>query len=75
MRFFNKKKSGMISVEIALAVVSVIIVLFMVIGVFTDNTKTMVSSSGIKNLTQENNAKTTYSSFNRNYDSSQIEIK
>lgn len=75
MQILNKTKSGMISVELALSIVAILIVLFAALGSITNNVSTMVSNSGMQNFTKENSAKAAYTNYDRNYTNSQVSVK
>lgn len=62
------------TLEVALSIGLGVVVLFVVLGIFGDNLKTMVSSSNINNLTKQSNQKTSYESYNRNYASSNAQV-
>lgn len=75
MQFFQGKKSGMISVELALSIACIILVLFVAIGALNNNLSTMVSNSGVQNFTKQNTAKTAYTSYGRDYTNAQVSVK
>jgi hypothetical protein len=68
------KKSGAITVEVAIGIALAAVVLIVAIGLFNENLSTMISNSGIANMFN-NTGKTTYDKFNRDYASSQINIQ
>lgn len=66
------KKAAGVTVELMLAITLAVVVLFFVLSIFGDNLKTMVASSGIQNM-YENNKKTTYST--QQYDPTQVNVQ
>lgn len=75
MQFFQRKKSGTISVELALSIACIILVLFVAAGALNNNVSTMVSNSGIQKFTKQNSAKTAYTSYGKDYTNAQVVIK
>lgn len=75
-RNYKNFKSAGITVEVSLAMALGIVVLFLAIGIFSDNLKTMVSASGIQNLFKQNSnsAKTHYDTQSTDYSGSQIAV-
>lgn len=73
-KFKRNCKFAGTTLEVALSIGLGVVVLFVVLGIFGDNLKTMVSSSNINNLTKQSNQKTSYDSYNRNYASSNAQV-
>lgn len=71
----GKKNSAMMTVELGVSLVLIVVVLFVVIGLFNDNIKSMIGSSNFARLFSANGLKTFFQSFNRNYDDSQIYVQ
>lgn len=72
----KRKKSGMISVEIALVLALSLVALFIVVGIFSDSTKMIATNSNFQNiLQQDNTAKTHFETYNRDYSESQDVVK
>lgn len=69
------KNPAMMTVELGVSLVLIIVVLFVVIGLFNDNIKSMIGSSNFARLFSANGIKTFFQSFNRNYDDSQIYVQ
>lgn len=70
----HSKKIGAITVEVAIGIALAVIVVLVTLGLFSENLANMISSSGIANMFKNTN-KTTYSSFNRDYTNSQINVQ
>ena len=71
----NRQKSAMITVELAIGIALSLAVLFVVLGLFNDNLRTMVANSNFSNIFEKNDSKITYSSFDKNYSGSQINVQ
>lgn len=69
------KNSAMMTVELGVSLVLIIVVLFVVIGLFNDNIKSMIGSSNFSRVFSANGLKNFFQSFNRNYDDSQIYVQ
>ncbi|MDD3436015.1 MAG: hypothetical protein PHC64_02575 [Candidatus Gastranaerophilales bacterium] len=70
----NKTKSGTISTELAIGIGLAVVVLFVVLGLFSDNLSTLVSNTNLKNIF-DGNDKTSYTSFNRDYSDTQVNVQ
>lgn len=72
----NFKPAG-ITVEVSLAMALGIVVLFLAIGIFSDNLKNMAANAGIQHLFNKDAqaAKTHYDSKNINYNASQVNVQ
>lgn len=70
----HSRKSGAITVEVAIGIALAVIVVLVALGLFSENLSNMVSSSGIANMFKNSN-KTTYSSFGRDYTNSQVNVQ
>lgn len=66
------KKAGGITVELLLAIILAVVVLFFILSLFSDNLKTMVASSRISNMFDNNN-KTTYA--NQAFDPTSVNVQ
>lgn len=69
----NEKKSGMITVELAVSLVLVVVALFVALGLFSDNLKVMFTSGNFKNIFNKDNK--VYTMYSRDYASSQISVQ
>lgn len=69
------KNPAMMTVELGVSLVLIVVVLFVVIGLFNDNIKSMIGSSNFSRLFSANGLKNFFQSFNRNYDDSQIYVQ
>ena len=54
-RKFYGKKNASITIEVSLSVALTVVVLFLVLGLFSDNLQTMAANSGIRNLFNREN--------------------
>lgn len=70
----QNQKLGAVTVEVAIGVALAVVVVLVALGLFSENLSNMVSSSGFANMFK-NHDKTTYSSFNRDYTDSQVNIQ
>lgn len=70
----KEQKSGAITVEVAIGIALAVIVVIVALGLFSENLSNMVSSSGFANMFKNQN-KTTYSSFDRDYTNSQVNVQ
>lgn len=68
------KNPAMMTVELGVSLVLIVVVLFVVIGLFNDNIKSMIGSSNFSRLFSAN-WKTFFQNFGRNYDDSQIYVQ
>lgn len=75
MKLKNGKNSAMMTVELGVSLVLIVVVLFVVIGLFNDNIKTMIGNSNFSRIFSGNGLKTWFQSFNRNYDDSQVYVQ
>lgn len=69
----NKFKKGNVSTEVIIGIALSVVVLFVMMGLFSDNLSKMISSSNIKNIFTGD--RTTFSSFNPDYTSSQVDVQ
>lgn len=69
------KHPAMMTVELGVSLVLIVVVLFVVIGLFNDNIKSMIGSSNFSRLFSANGLKTFFQNFGRNYDDSQIYVQ
>lgn len=74
MIFKNGRKPGTVSTEVVIGISLSIVVLFVALGLFSDNLSAMVSNSNLGNAFN-NTGKTLFSSFNRDYSDSQINVQ
>ena len=70
----NAKKAG-ITVEVALAALLSVTVLFLVLGLFSQNLQVMAANSNINNLFKNSDRMTAHNGFNRDYASSQVNVQ
>ena len=68
------KKSGAITVEVAIGIALAVVVLVVTIGLFSENLSAMVSNSRIVNMFDNTN-KSTYDNFNRDYTGAQVNVQ
>ena len=71
----RKKRQGSVAPEIAIGVALAAIMVIVVLGMFGDNLSQMVTSSNINNMFKADSSKTAFSSFSRDYKSSQINVQ
>ncbi len=72
----KKRKSGMVSTEVAIGLTLAVVVLFVAIGLFSESLSEMVASTNFKNISlSQNDSKTEFSYSNRDYSSSQINVQ
>lgn len=71
----DRRKNGAITVEMAIGIVLVVAVLFITLGLFSNNIKTMIADSNFKNVFNKEGLKTGYSSFSKDYSDSQINVQ
>lgn len=71
----SKCKSAMITVELAVSLVLVVVVLFVTLGLFGDNIKDMVANGNIKNIFNGESIRTFFASWNKDYSGSQIDVQ
>lgn len=75
MRFKDSKKSGMIAVEFAFGILSVVVVLFIVMGSLNDSMGKIFVNSNFTKIANENTKRTDYTSYGRDYANSKIYVK
>lgn len=75
MQSKDRKQSGMITIEFAFGVLSVVVVLFIVMGSVNANISKIFTSSNFKKITDENTGRTNYTSYGRSYQDSKIYVK
>lgn len=75
MQFKDRTKSGMITIEFAFSILSMMVVLFVVMGVINDNFGRMAVNSNFRKITVESRARTDYTSYGRNYTNQKIYVK
>lgn len=73
MRFFRRSKSGMVTVELAISLVLISVVLILVMGLFSNNLKTLFAASNFKNIFTGD--RSIFSIFNRDYSNSQMDVQ
>jgi hypothetical protein len=71
----NNKKSAMVTTELVIGIGLSVAVVFIAIGLFKNNLKTMVSNASLSNGFMQNESKTDYDSYNRDYTDSQINVQ
>lgn len=70
----NKIRQGNVSIELVIGIVLSVVVLFVALGLFNDNLSDIVLNSNLKNIFY-GNTRTEFTSFNRNYSDSQVDIQ
>lgn len=73
--FKNKYRTAMITVELALSIAVILLVMFVVLGKFNDNIAGVAVSSKFNNIFNGNAGKTYFPHYDRDYTSSVVEIK
>lgn len=71
----NGIKAGGVTVELLLAILLSVVVLFLILGLFSDNLKQMIVNSNISRVFANNSAKTTYSNQNADPTQTQEEVQ
>lgn len=71
----NGIKAGGVTVELLLAILLSVVVLFLILGLFSDNLKQMIVNSNISRVFANNSAKTTYSNQNPDPTQTQEEVQ
>lgn len=69
----NRGRQGSVSMEVIVGIALSIVVLFITLGLFSDNLSNMISSSNIKNIFTGD--RTLFASFNRDYTDSQVDVQ
>jgi len=70
----NKNRLGLITVELAVSLVLIAVVIFVTLGLFSDNLKDMVSNGNFKNVFSKDDS-TFFSKSSMDYASSQITVQ
>jgi len=70
----NKNRLGMITVELAVSLVLIAVVIFVTLGLFSDNLKEMVGNGNFKNVFSKDDS-TFFSKSSMDYASSQITVQ
>lgn len=70
----SRRKAGMITTEVAIGIGLAVVVLFVAIGLFNENISAMVLNSSLAKFFNSGE-KTTYSSLNRDYSASQVNVQ
>lgn len=73
--FKSKSKPGMAMTEVAIGITLAVVAVFVAIGLFNDNLSGMAISSNLSNFFKGNDTKTYFTSFNRDYSDSQINVQ
>lgn len=71
----NERKPAAVSTEVAIGIALSVVVLFVAIGLFSDNLSSMITSSNIGNVFNGNGSKEHYDNLNRDYSKSQINVQ
>lgn len=74
MVFGKQCRSAMITVELAVSLTLIVVVLLVTIGLFGDNLRSMIESGRYKNIYNNADDRTVFSFFNKNYTDSQIDV-
>lgn len=75
MRFKDSRKSGMITIEFAFGILSIVVVLFVIMGSLNDSMGKIFINSNFARITYENAKRTNYTSYGRSYEDSKIYVK
>lgn len=71
----RKGKMAAVSTEVAIGLAVAVVALFVALGIFGDNLSSIIANSSIGNLFNGNDSKTDYTSYDRDYSGSQIEVQ
>ncbi len=74
MVFISKVKSGMITVEVAVSLLSVIVFLFIMVGVLNENLD-KIAANTFKKSAVETDGRKNYQSYGRDYTDSTVYVK
>lgn len=75
MKDFNRCRQAMITTELAVSLILVAVVLFVTLGLFSDNLQEMISKGNFNNMFKGNYGSTFFSAFQRDYSGSQVEVQ
>ncbi len=71
----RKRHSAGVTMEVAIGVALAVAVLFVILGLFNNNLKNMIVNTNLSNIFKNNDVKTAFSAFNKDYSSSQINVQ
>lgn len=71
----SERKLGNVSAEVAVGIALAVVVLFIALGLFSDNLKQMSLNTKLSNVFNSDGAKFEYSKFGRDYSNSQINVQ
>lgn len=71
----HRCKSAMITVELAVSLLLVVVVLFVTLGLFGDNIRDMVANGNFKNIFNGESIRTFFANWGKNYNTSQIDVQ
>lgn len=75
MQFKDSKKSGMITVELAFGIISVMVILFIIMGSLNETMGKIFINSNFTRIASENTQRTDYTSYGRDYADSKVYVK
>jgi len=76
IKSFNTARKAGVTVEVAIAIVLAVSVLFLVLGLFSDNLKTMADNTGFNNLVKKDTSTVTANTnLNKNYTDSVVNVQ
>jgi len=70
----NKHSAG-VTIELAIGVALAVSVLFVILGLFNNNLKNMIVNTNLSNVFKNNDVKTAFTAFNKDYSNSQINVQ
>lgn len=71
----RKRKPAAVSTEVAIGIAVAVVALFVALGIFGDNLSSIVANSNIGNAFKGSDAKTEYTSYDRDYSDSQVNVQ
>lgn len=75
MQFKDRKQSGMITIEFAFGILSIVVVLFIVMGSVNENMGRIFINSNFKKIADGSTGRTNYTSYGRSYQNSKVYVK
>ena len=71
----RKRHSAGVTMEVAIGVALAVAVLFVILGLFNNNLKNMIVNTNLSNIFKNNDVKTAFTAFNKDYSNSQINVQ
>ena len=71
----RNKHSASVTIELAIGVALAVSVLFVILGLFNNNLKNMIVNTNLSNVFKNNDVKTAFTVFNKDYSNSQINVQ